>query len=167
MNAVNFGGLNMEIHEIVKNAFVAAVYVVLTLVVAPHLSYGEVQFRISEALLILVLFNKKYWLGLLVGTFLANLGSPLGIIDWVVGTSASALSIYFMLQLKNKLALCLLVPAIINGLFVGIELYYVFQVPLLAGFVSVFFGEFVVVFILGGILYKTLEHNEGFLKVIR
>lgn len=157
---------SLNTRDLIKNSFVAAVYVVLTIVVVPHLSYGEVQFRIAEVLLILVLFNKKYWLGLLVGTFLSNLASPLGMIDWIIGTGASALSIMAMIYFKDKLYLSLLAPCIINGLFVGIELLMVFNLPLLFGFSSVFIGEFVVVFIGGGLLYKALENNEGFLKVI-
>lgn len=156
----------MSTMDLVKNGFVAAIYVVLTVVVAPHLSYGEVQFRISEVLLILVLFNKKYWVGLLVGTFLSNLGSPLGLIDWIVGTGASAISIYLMLLFKNQLFISLLMPSIINGILVGIELNLVYDLPLVATMFSVFFGEFVVVVIVGGLLYKLLEHHEGFKKVI-
>ena len=156
----------MNTSDIAKNGFVAAIYVVLTVVVAPHLSYGQVQFRISEVLLILVLFNKKYWLGLLIGTFVSNLGSPLGIVDWVVGTGASAISIYLMIHLKNKLWLSLLVPAVVNGVLVGIELYVVLGLPFFISMATVFLGEFVVVSVVGGLLYKALQHNEGFLRVI-
>lgn len=156
----------MNINDLVKNAFVAAIYVVLTVVVAPSLSYHSIQFRISEALLILVLFNRKYWLGLIVGTFIANLFSPLGVIDWVVGTGASVLSIYLMLLFKKNLWLSLIMPVVINAVLVGLELKYLFDLPLLLTMAEVAFGEFVVVVILGGLLYKALENNKGFLELI-
>ena len=43
---------------LIVNAMIAALYVVLTLVIAP-LSQGAIQLRISESLNHLVVFNKK------------------------------------------------------------------------------------------------------------
>lgn len=156
----------MKTNDLVKNSFVAAIYVVLTVVIVPHLSFGAIQYRISEVLLILVLFNRKYWLGLIVGTFISNLFSPLGVIDWVVGTGASAISIYLMLLFKKNLFLSLMMPVIVNGLLVGLELNFVFDLPIVLTALQVGFGELVVVVILGGLLYKALEHHEGFNKLI-
>lgn len=156
----------MKVMDIVKNSFVAAIYVVVTVLIVPYFSFGAVQFRISEVLLILVLFNRKYWLGLLVGTFISNLFSPLGVIDWVVGTGASALSIYLMLIFKKNLWVSLMMPVIANGILVGIELNIVYSAPLIMTMLSVAFGEFVVVVLAGGILYKMLENNKLFLEIV-
>lgn len=156
----------MKLMDIVKNSFVATIYVVLTVVIVPYFSFGALQFRISEVLLILVLFNKKYWVGLIIGTFISNLFSPLGIIDWIVGTSASAISIYLMLKFKHNLWLSLLMPVIVNGILVGIELNIVFETPLLMTILSVGFGQFVVVTLAGGLLYKLLENNKAFKQIL-
>ena len=56
-------------------AIVAAVYGVLTILIAP-LSYGPIQFRLSEVLKVLVLYNPVVALGIGIGTFFANLASP-------------------------------------------------------------------------------------------
>jgi len=56
-------------------AMIAALYAALTLAIAP-LSYGPVQFRISEALKALVLVQPWAIPGIMVGTFVANLFSP-------------------------------------------------------------------------------------------
>jgi uncharacterized membrane protein len=56
-------------------AIVAALYVVLTLGIAP-LSFGPVQFRVSEVLKVLVLFDPFLAFGIGLGTLLANLASP-------------------------------------------------------------------------------------------
>lgn len=56
-------------------ALVAALYAGLTIAIAP-LSYGPVQFRISEALKALVLVQPWAIPGIMVGTFIANLFSP-------------------------------------------------------------------------------------------
>jgi uncharacterized membrane protein len=54
---------------------VAAIYVVLTVGIAP-LSFGPIQFRVSEVLKVLVLFDPFLCLGIGLGTFVANLASP-------------------------------------------------------------------------------------------
>jgi len=56
-------------------SIIAASYTVLTLAIAP-LSYGPVQFRISEALKALVLVQPWAIPGIMIGTFIANVFSP-------------------------------------------------------------------------------------------
>ncbi len=56
-------------------AVVAALYAVLTWGVAP-IGYGPLQFRVSEVLKVLVLFDPWLVLGIGIGTFFANLMSP-------------------------------------------------------------------------------------------
>ena len=65
----------MTTRRVVLISMVAALYVVLTIGIAP-LSFGPVQFRVSEVLKILVLFDPFLALGIGIGTFLANLTSP-------------------------------------------------------------------------------------------
>lgn len=88
-------------------ALFAGIYVAMTLLIAP-LSYGPLQFRISEALNHLMAYNKKYILSLAVGVFLANTASPFGWIDMVFGTLATVLccviSIIAFKYIKNEIA---------------------------------------------------------------
>ena len=56
-------------------ATVAALYVVFTVSLAP-ISYGVIQFRVSEALKALVLFDPFLAFGIGFGTFIANMASP-------------------------------------------------------------------------------------------
>jgi len=56
-------------------AIIAALYAVLTWGVAP-IGYGPLQFRVSEVLKVLVLFDPWLVLGIGIGTFFANLLSP-------------------------------------------------------------------------------------------
>jgi uncharacterized membrane protein len=65
----------MTTKRVVWVAIVAALYVVLTVGIAPF-SFGPVQFRISEALKVFVLFDPFLALGIGIGTLLANLASP-------------------------------------------------------------------------------------------
>ena len=75
----------------VQGALIAAVYAALTYAVAP-LSFGATQFRISEALTILPVFTPAAIPGLAIGCVIANIGSPFGPIDIVLGTLATLLS---------------------------------------------------------------------------
>jgi len=65
----------MTTRRVVLVAIVAALYVVLTVGIAP-LSFGPIQFRVSEVLKILVLFDPFLALGIGLGTLLANIISP-------------------------------------------------------------------------------------------
>lgn len=62
---------------------VGALYVVLSLVVAP-LAFGPVQFRIGEALKPLVIRYPVTIFAFGVGTFIVNLFSPFGVLDYAL-----------------------------------------------------------------------------------
>jgi len=65
----------MSTRRVVYISTIAALYFVFTVAIAP-ISYGPIQFRVSEALKVLVLFNPVYALGIGLGTFFANMISP-------------------------------------------------------------------------------------------
>ncbi|BAP86752.1 membrane protein [Paucilactobacillus hokkaidonensis JCM 18461] len=71
--------------DLAKVAVVAALYVVVTIVLAPF-SFGAYQLRLSETFNHLALFNKRYVLAVTLGVATANITSPLGIIDIVWGS---------------------------------------------------------------------------------
>ncbi|MGO4937831.1 QueT transporter family protein [Fundicoccus sp. Sow4_H7] len=77
-----------ETTGLVKAALVAALYVVLTIMVAP-IAYGALQMRVSEILNYLGLYNRRYIYAVTLGVFIANLFSSAGAIDMVIGTSAT------------------------------------------------------------------------------
>ena len=89
--------LNMNTSKKVRflalGAVIAALYAVLTYVAAAvNLAYGPVQFRFSEALTVLPVFTPAAIPGLTLGCVIANLGSPLGVVDWVFGPLATLLA---------------------------------------------------------------------------
>lgn len=146
---------------IALNAMIACVYAVLT-IACSAISYGGIQFRISEVLVFLAFYNKKYFSGLIIGCFLANIPSSLGIYDMVFGTLATALACMAMYKVNN-LYIGALLGGIINGLIVGAELYFILDLPFLFNAFTVFLGE-VVVLIIGAILFKLLEKNTSFMN---
>ena len=157
---------------ITRNAIVAAIYFSLTLVTGPF-SFGMLQVRIAEFLVLLCFFNRDYILGISVGCFLVNLlgnvftGETLGIIDALIGTGATILSCLIVSYMKH-LFVATLVPVIINGFAVGTELYFFLENKLnyfaYVGFVAL--GEFIAVSVIGYLIIKLLIKNQRFLELI-
>ena len=124
---------NNTVKTLTIQALIAAIYVVLTVVVAPF-AYGTIQFRISESLAQLVVFSKKYWFPITLGVAIANIFSPLGIVDVFFGTLgtglALAISIFVLKFIKNRL-----VRHIVN-----IILYLIICMPIIAYELTIFGG---------------------------
>lgn len=149
-----------------RTAVIAALYAVLTYVAASlGLAYGPVQFRFSEALTVLPVFTPAAIPGLALGCFLANLASPLGVVDWVFGTLATLLAAVCTravrrVELKGIPVLAPLMPVIFNSVIIGIQIACLSDAggfgtenftwaAMLAGGVSVGIGELVVCYALG------------------
>lgn len=155
---------------------VAAVYTVVSLVLAP-ISYGNIQCRISESLNLLPILYAPSAYGVILGCFLTNLfgvlngSNPLGMIDCIVGTMATAIAVYGVLKFKNVRfkslpILSALMPVIANGIIIGIELGVVFFVgnevlgSIISG-IEVAVGE-AISMIIGLLLIKALENKRLF-----
>lgn len=159
----------LDLKMLTKLAIVAALYVALTYACAP-LSYGGIQFRFSEMLILLVFFKREYSISLILGCALANIGSPYGIIDVVFGTLATAISCGLICISKN-LFIASLYPAIFNGIIVGLEIVLIDKLePFWTNFGiiggGVFLGEFVVISIAGVLVFMLLRKNNAFMELI-
>ncbi len=144
----------MKTRKLVINALIAAIYVVLTLAFEP-LSFGPLQVRISEVLMLLILINPSYAMGVVVGCLIANMFSPF-IYDVFIGTSATAIAAYLMTKTDNKI-LGLLLPALINGPIIGAQLYFFEGFPFFLSSIQVFLGEIIAVFIPGILFLDKLK----------
>ena len=140
-----------------KSAVVAAIYAGLTMLLP--FSYLGLQFRVAELLTLLVFLDKRYIYGLTLGCLIANLGSPLGPVDVVVGTMATVIALYLMTKTKN-LFVATLWPSVVNGLIIGALLFYLLDLPFLLSAAQVFFGQFVVVTLIGYPLFKRILRDE-------
>lgn len=145
----------------------AALYIVLTLVAAP-VAFDAVQFRVSEMLMLLCFYDKDYIISLTIGCFISNLFSSLGMIDMIFGTSATLLAAVciYVFRKKINLPVASIFPVVFNALIVGLEIKIVAGDPFWvnAGFVAL--GEFTVVSVCGVIVFKLLEKNKRFMKMI-
>ncbi len=151
----------MNTRTMVMNAVIAAVYAALTLALAP-LSYGPIQVRLSEWMTLLAFVNPRLVPGLVIGCALANLASPFGAIDIIVGTLATLLAVYGMRFVPN-IFLASLLPVISNGVIIGLELAWLgaldgMALPLVMAYIAL--GEFVAVSIIGVIVIRLLLRSE-------
>lgn len=149
--------------DIAYNALICALYVSLTLLGGPF-SFLGLQFRVSEILILLCFFNPNYILGLVIGTAIANLGSPIGIIDVGFGTLATLLACLGIIFMKH-LALAMLFPIVCNAFIVGFELYQFMQAPFWLSFGLVAIGE-TVVMIGGYLIFFFLRKRKDFAVIV-
>ena len=154
--------------RLTTSAVIAALYAALTIALAP-ISYGAVQFRVSEVLTVLPFLMPSTVSGIVVGCVLANLytGSVLDIAFGSLATLLAGLATaYFGKKgntAKNRVLGCLM-PVIFNAVIVGAVLTWgygirEFSTPLASyGFnaLTVGLGEAAVVFLPGCPLLKQL-----------
>ncbi|MEL7649730.1 MAG: QueT transporter family protein [Sedimentibacter sp.] len=157
-----------KIKFITHTALIAAAYAALTYAFA-FMSYGQVQFRVSEILVLFALIEPRYGLGLVLGCVLANMTSTLGVIDIVVGSFATLVAVIYIIWVrksfglnKKSLYLASLGPVVSNAIFVGLELTYLFQTPFLVNAMYVALGELVVVTVAGTQVVNVLMENSAF-----
>ena len=154
---------NSETKKVIRIAVVAALYVALTYAFG-WMSYGEIQFRIAEILVLLCFFRKDYAISLIIGCAIANIMSPLGFVDVACGTFATLLSVIGVMHMKN-IYIAGIFPVVCNAIIVALELWYLLEVPLIFGILTVGFGELVVICV-GIVIFKSLKNNKSFMVLI-
>ena len=107
----------MSVRKLCACAIVGALYAAITILTAPF-SYGLVQFRLSEALVVLCAFAPQLGIGITLGCFLANLFSTVTALDVIVGTLATALACVLTARC-NKPWLAILPNIVVNAVLVG------------------------------------------------
>ncbi|GEK92082.1 QueT transporter family protein [Alkalibacterium kapii] len=136
----------MKTKQWVINAIIAAMYTGVTILIAPF-AFGAIQFRLSEILNHLVVFNKRYAYGVTAGVILTNLIlSPFGVYDWILGVGHTVLSfvLYFIL---SKHVQSPVKKMIINTLVFSVMSFMIALMLLLIGAEEVFWLTYLWIFI--------------------
>ncbi len=150
--------------HLLYGAVIAAVYAVLTIVLAP-ISYGPMQVRISEALTVLPALTPVGIPGLTLGCLLANLLGPYGIFDVIFGTLATLIATVCSYLLRGHDWLVPLPPVIANGVIVGGMLHFAYGVPgLWACMAWVAVGELIACYVIGLPLLKFLKKYKHIIE---
>ena len=172
--------MNIKVKRLVTAAVIGALYAALTMALAP-ISYGPLQFRVSEVLCILPYFLPYTAWGLFFGCMIANLASAAGILDIVFGSLATLIACAGVALcgmrgnggIKSKLLACLM-PVVWNGLIVGATLTIALAglnplkefgaFALFAGEVAL--GELGVMFVIGLPLMTYLPKQKFFAEFV-
>ena len=159
MNTLN---RNNSVDNLVKAALIAALYIAATALIAP-VSFGPIQFRISEVLNLLAFFNPLYISAVSLGCFIANiLFSPYGLVDALVGTLHTLVSLILIWKTRNLLRASLW-PALMSFI---VALGIAYASGTMAGFIPLYLyialSELIIVTVIGVPLMLLLK-NSGFI----
>lgn len=145
--------------KLVVSALIAAIYAALTLWLAP-ISYGPIQCRLSEVMVLLAFIDPFYIWGLTLGCFLANAFGPDAVANIIFGVPATFISVIFIaytgkwFKSRYSIVIASLWPVIFNGAIIGYMLYKLSNLPLILTMIQVGVGEFFATSIAGIIVYN-------------
>lgn len=152
---------------LVRQGIIAALYAILT-VIPPlsGLSYGPLQFRISEILTLLAFFNGDYIWGLTIGCFIANIFSPFAVLDVVVGTFASFLAATAMSKMKN-IFVASTMPAVFS-ILIGLQLFLInaTRETFFITTIYIMLSELIIVSFIGIPLFYILGKNKSLVNTL-
>ena len=171
---------NLNIRKIAFAGVIAALYAALTMALAP-ISFGSIQFRISEVLCILPFFFPFSVWGLFVGCIAANLISPY-FLDVILGPIASLLAALCTMRIgmlsrerTSMKVLACFPPVIFNAVIIGAMIAGIMVSDgdvdtFLPAFVicglQVGFGQLVVLYAIGLPLMINLPKSKTFSKLL-
>lgn len=151
------------LYRMVYGAMIAAIYVVLTMTFAP-ISFGPIQFRISEILCVLPFFTPAAIPGLFIGCLLSNLLCGAAVLDVIFGSIATLIGAVgsYYLGKTSKWLVCL-PPILSNTIIIPWVLRYAYGSADLISFamVTVGIGEILAIGVLGNILLVMLERYQN------
>ncbi len=113
------------LRKLLRAGLIAALYFVLTYFLAP-ISFGPIQVRISEALVVLPFAFPEAIFGVTVGCLIANFTSPFGLIDVIFGTLLTfiaAVLTWIIGKTTRKKLLAPIPPILLNGF--GVAFYVI------------------------------------------
>ena len=152
---------NYTTRQIALNGLVAGLYAAVTILTASF-AYGNIQFRLAEALCPLVAIEPTLTIGLTLGCLIANLFSTVSALDIVVGTAATLLGCLLTRYVKKTWLLPL--PTILCNLFLVGAMLSAVLLPAAEFFkglavfgLEVGAGEAAVLYLLGVPLYRFMR----------
>ncbi|WP_081799477.1 QueT transporter family protein [Neobacillus jeddahensis] len=148
-----------KVQGIVVNGLIAALYIAVSAIIQPF-GFTQVQFRVSEMFNHLIVFNKKYMFGIILGVFLTNLFfSPMKAYDLIFGVGQSVIALLITIACARFIK-GIWARMIINTLvftftmfFIALELHLAFDLPFMFTWLTTAVGEFVVMAIGMPIMY--------------
>ena len=123
------------------------------------ISYGPVQFRVSEALTLLPFYMPEAIPGLFIGCVFSNFYGGFGLPDMVFGGLATLIAAILTRRSPN-IFVGALWPVVSNMIIIGVMLHILIEEPLIATCIYVGLGEMGACYLLGVPLMKLLERKN-------
>lgn len=141
---------------IVRSAVIAALYAALTLALYP-ISFGAVQFRVSEALTLLPIVMPEAIPGLFVGCLVSNLIGSATPWDIIFGSLATLIAAILTYATRRNKILAAFWPVLCNTVIVGLVLALTLDLPVFLTMGEVGLGELAVVYTVGMAMLAALK----------
>lgn len=141
---------------IVRSAVIAALYAALTLALYP-ISFGAVQFRVSEALTLLPIVMPEAIPGLFVGCLVSNLIGSATPWDIIFGSLATLIAAILTYATRRNKILAAFWPVLCNTVIVGLLLALTLDLPVFLTMGEVGLGELAVVYTVGMAMLAALK----------
>ena len=141
---------------IVRSAVIAALYAALTLALYP-ISFGAVQFRVSEALTLLPIVMPEAIPGLFVGCLVSNLIGSATPWDIIFGSLATLIAAILTYATRRNKILAAFWPVLCNTVIVGLVLALTLDLSVFLTMGEVGLGELAVVYTVGMAMLAALK----------
>ncbi|MGO3609354.1 MAG: QueT transporter family protein [Enterococcus sp.] len=141
-----------------KMAVVTGLYVTVTIVLSV-VSFGVIQFRLAEMFNYLPLFNRRYTISVTLGVAIANLASPLGIVDVLLGSFSTWIVLLVCRRVTQNipsLKLKMIVTALVfafSMFTVAGQLSFFYQAPFFFNWLVIGLGELLSMSLGGALIY--------------
>lgn len=155
----------MKAKHLTRAALIAGLYVIITYILSP-ISFGPIQFRVSEALTVLPILYPEAIPALFIGVFLSNIIGGLGMVDILGGSLVTLLAAYGTYYFRDSF-IAYLSPILLNGLLISIYLHLLFAIPYWLTVIQISISEAAVVLFLGYPLIRVLKKRRASRKQIR
>lgn len=150
--------MKINLKTLVVNGILAALYIAVTALIIPF-GFTNIQFRVSEIFNHLIVFHRRYFWGIILGVFIANLFmSTLGAYE-IFGLTQSVLSLSIVIivsrWIKHKIKLMMINTLVFtfNMFIIAFMLKLALGLPFWITWLTTAIGEFVVMAIGIPIIY--------------
>ena len=155
--------MNRQTIRLARIAIATALYVALSLAIMP-LTFGLVQIRFAEMLVLLCFFDRDYCYSMTLGCAITNFFSPLGIIDVFFGTLGTLIAVV-LIRYTRRLYLAWIPPTLATAL-IALEYYITASEPFMLSWLTIMAGEVIAVGIVGIPIFYILSRNKRLMEII-
>jgi uncharacterized membrane protein len=157
-----------KVHDIPIASAIAATYTVSTVMLGPF-GYSWMQVRIGEALTPLpYLFGFPAIAGLTIGCVIANIFSPIGLPDLILGPFLTLVAAILSYKLSfNKKVVACIYPVVINAFGVSAYVAVFYGISYEISVLSIGLGEAIAAILIGYPLLCAIERISAHLNFLK